>query len=751
MKREIENTFMKDKPRRKSAVKLFCSLFLALSVFGLSAQDIPVFGWRSHFSYHRITHVQASSDAVYAATDAAAYFIDKEDQSINNLNKNTGLNDIGISAMSIAEAKNRLLIGYENGNIDLIDNGTIININDILNADNLRDKTINSARFENEQLWIGANFGMALYAIDSKVIIEAYQNIGQNGDRVAINEFIISQDSIYAASSDGLISVSLDDQTNRQDFNFWQRQLTGIAFEQIIQTELGLMASSGSDLFQQIAGQWQFFLNTIDPIEELFIHDDQLYILTEQQLLRLENDILNPLLTAENGQLFTSLFIDNDQTYIGTSENGLLSYANLNSDPQMILPPGPSSDQNILNIDSAAHLFWLSDNSISLFSPSQNQWENQLVKLNNGSPVNDLNDFEVNTQHQVVSSYPGGLFVKDSEIFTPINEFSPNNTLNTLNNNYRLSGLAAGSSQNLWIVQNGISPALTLWEQELDNWTGFSLDHPQSDYLTDLFILENEDKWMPVEDARGGGVLVFNEESNRERYLNINGGQGGLPGSLVTDIVQDQDRFIWVATDEGICFFPNPEQILSNNSLTANIPIFDGGLLLRDEHITSIAIDPANRKWFGTLDDGIWLFSETGESLIQRFTSENSPLASDEIIDISIDSTSGEVFITTSAGISSFRSDATEGGPTHGNVKIYPNPVSPNFNGLVVLEALVNNARLKITDASGKLVRTLRSNGSTATWNVRNEQGARVSAGVYLVFSSNRDGSETYIGKIVII
>ena len=144
-------------------------------------------------------------------------------------------------------------------------------------------------------------------------------------------------------------------------------------------------------------------------------------------------------------------------------------------------------------------------------------------------------------------------------------------------------------------------PQLHQWDQVNDQWEAYTLTLPQAQFMTDVFVMSNQDKWMSIEDNRGGGIVVYNEESGNERYLNTNGGQGGLPWSLVTDVVQDEDRLIWVGTDEGICFFPIPDLILTNSPLTANIPIFEGGLLLkRDEYITSIAVDPANRKWFGT-------------------------------------------------------------------------------------------------------------------------------------------------------
>jgi len=740
---------MKDKHKKSSVSKTLFGLAFILTGLVTNAQDIPVFGWQSHFSYNNITQVIATSDQLIASTSAAAYYIDFDDQSTNFLNRNTGLSDIGIGALAISDNGQIVAFGYTNGNIDLLQNGVITNINDILEADNISEKRINSIGFEGSELWIATDFGMVRYSLSQGVILEAYQNIGVEGARVAINDFILTADSIYASSADGILSVSLDEETNRQDFNFWQRQLLGINFELIETTNEGLIASAGTDIFQLNAGQWEFLVNFEAPIRALEFSNGQTFILTENKLNLLSNGVSQTILTAEENQTFTSISFQGSQTFIGTEEQGILAYNGLSTELSIILPSGPQSDKNLMSSVASDMIYWLSDEAVSVFEPDQIQWNSIDIIEQNAGPINSLNDFSFSVFNSI-SSFDQGLFIEVENGFESIETFSSQHTLEQNNGSYRLSAIVQNEAD-LWLVQNGLTFQLNRWNQTTDDWQAYRLSHPQSNFLTGLYLINNNDKWMPVQDNRGGGVLVFNEEINRERYLNTNGGQGGLPGSLITDVAQDQDQFIWVATDEGICFFPSPNQILTNIALTASIPIYDGGLLLRDEHITSIAIDPANRKWFGTIDDGVWLFSETGEELIQHFTQENSPLPSNQIIDISIDESSGIVYFTTESGIASFRSDATRGTDTHINVKVYPNPVEPNFNGLVVIEELVNNAQIRLTDVSGKLVRSFNANGSTATWNLRDERGARVSSGVYLIFSSNEDGSETYVGKIVVI
>jgi hypothetical protein len=179
-------------------------------------------------------------------------------------------------------------------------------------------------------------------------------------------------------------------------------------------------------------------------------------------------------------------------------------------------------------------------------------------------------------------------------------------------------------------------------------------------------------------------------------------------------------------------------------------PIFENRFLLKDEKITDIEVDGGNRKWMGT-ERGVWLFNPSGDELVYNFNDQNSPLLSNVILDIAIDDETGEVFFATDYGIVSFRSGATSGGETFKSVKIFPNPVTAEFNGEVGISGLATDAIVKITDVNGKLVSEFQANGGTATWDVRDFRGKRPSTGIYLVFCALPDGSEKMVGKIAII
>ena len=254
---------------------------------------------------------------------------------------------------------------------------------------------------------------------------------------------------------------------------------------------------------------------------------------------------------------------------------------------------------------------------------------------------------------------------------------------------------------------------------------------------------------MPISSKDGGGIIVFNKQSNKSIYLTDQGGQGGLPGKKVSSITVDRNGQVWVGTEQGIAYFSKPTSIFDGN-VNATKPIYDNRFLLRDEKITALAIDGGNRKWIGT-ENGVWLFDAVGEKLFNNFTTDNSPLLSNRIQCIEINHTSGEVFFGTDKGLASFRSDATEGQENFDSVKIFPNPVTAQFNGLVAIEGLIADSIIKITDVAGKLVWQAMANGGSASWNMRDGNGNRVETGIYLVFSTAAEGSDKNVGKVAII
>ena len=113
----------------------------------------------------------------------------------------------------------------------------------------------------------------------------------------------------------------------------------------------------------------------------------------------------------------------------------------------------------------------------------------------------------------------------------------------------------------------------------------------------------------------------------------------------------------------------------------------------------------------------------------------------------------GEVFIGTEKGVISYRGEATEGGITHEDVYVFPNPVREDYDGPIAIRGLVQDAEVKITDVSGRMVYETIALGGQAIWDGRRvDNGERVSSGVYLVFSADPNlGQEKMVTKFLMI
>jgi ligand-binding sensor domain-containing protein len=290
-------------------------------------------------------------------------------------------------------------------------------------------------------------------------------------------------------------------------------------------------------------------------------------------------------------------------------------------------------------------------------------------------------------------------------------------------------------------------------------WRRFSFSSlVNNQFVGDLMIDSLGQKWMIVQNRVLLVARIEDGTVESFKLLNDQVGNGALSSSVILCMAQDQEGQIWVGTSKGISVFYSPEAILQSGSTvnwdSQKIIVAQGGFnqyLLESEEVTAIYVDGANRKWLGTRNAGLFLVSANGEEQIQHFTSENSPLLSNTILSLEMNGETGELFIGTNLGICSYRTDATAGGDKFQNVYAFPNPVERGYSGPIAITGLIRDADVKITDVSGNLVFSARSNGGTAIWNGNMFSGERASTGVYLVFCTNDNGEQTNVTKILLV
>lgn len=269
--------------------------------------------------------------------------------------------------------------------------------------------------------------------------------------------------------------------------------------------------------------------------------------------------------------------------------------------------------------------------------------------------------------------------------------------------------------------------------------------------------------------AQEGGIIAINhngtltnpKDDKIDRYDTVTDTEGNDIFMIFNyDMVEDQNGAVWMATDRGVFYIPDPTDATNVSTMRVKRPIVPrndgtnyGDYLLETERVYCIAVDPSNRKWLGTYSSGVYLVSEDGTKILAHYTAENSPLPSNWIYRITCDPNSNKVYFGTSNGLAEFDSDSSPAAEDYSEVYAYPNPVRPEYTGWITIAGLMDNSLVKIADMAGNVFFTARSEGGMVAWDGCDSSGNRVKTGVYLVFASqNATGSNKgAVAKIMVV
>lgn len=239
-------------------------------------------------------------------------------------------------------------------------------------------------------------------------------------------------------------------------------------------------------------------------------------------------------------------------------------------------------------------------------------------------------------------------------------------------------------------------------------------------------------------------------------FINEDGTE--VPETYIACAAEDKNGNIWFGSNVGVLY-------LDANDINENNPVFqqvkvprnDGtnlaDYLLANISVKCMAIDGGNRKWFGTENNGVYVVSDDCLTEVHHFTSSNSPLLDNNIEHISIDGTTGEVYISTTKGLCSYTSESTDANTelNSDNIYAYPNPVTPDFTGRITVNGLSYGSYVKIVNMSGILMAEGYSIGGSFQWDGCDSEGKKVASGVYTVLVADQNGKEGAGCKIAIV
>ena len=336
-----------------------------------------------------------------------------------------------------------------------------------------------------------------------------------------------------------------------------------------------------------------------------------------------------------------------------------------------------------------------------------------------------------------------------------------------LDNDYVLiNGIQFDKAGNLWVLNSqakGVNMLLLTKDKAWENYHQDLLEDSEGVSLTGLRSMFFDSRgylWFVNTSWKDPSVFCYNPSTNSLLKYNNFINQDGFSYSptYVNSVCEDKEKNIWVGTNIGPFMIQSDEVGQENVTFyQIKVPRNDGTIyadyLLNNVYINHIAIDGGNRKWFATNGAGVFLIGADNITQISNFMEDNSYLLSNAINSIAINQKSGKVYFLTDKGLCSYQSDATEPSEemTEDNVYAYPNPVTPDYTGLITITGLTYDADVKITASNGALIAQGRSNGGMFTWDGNDRQGRRVASGIYFVITATSEGKSGTVCKIAVI
>ena len=722
---------------------LFLILFISLTLTSSGQNELGGIGqWREHYNNRSVTQLGIAKNTngdkkIIGATTQQVFSITAKNK-VTLLGKSTGLHDISIACSAWDDAQSQLIIAYNNSNIDIVKGDQVYAITDLLLSNLYPSKKINHIYLLNQWALVSTDFGIVVIDLIKHEIKDTWF---PNNNRQVTKTFQIvsTQDVLYAATENGIWTCPL--KNNWISGNQWQNNsnFNNLGINKISQYNNIVYSANANSIYQLPVIIPYFNLNT-GQIKKIVINKDGLYTSfsngNKGGLLKVNSDKTS---TSILDSLYLSnpvdYLFDENNIWLADSINGLLLKNTSSNWIPLGGPAGNINGQIFINTKYLIAPFGGVDAGFSIYN--EEGWKNFNRISNKNLPI---------CYSSAADPIDGSIWLTSSDGLLKFNndkgtieQASPASFKGFFSN------IQFSSDGTLWSLLEGQG----ILQRQNNIWKLITPPNTLSlDGINKMFINQQGQAWMIA--PKYQGIMVYNPNASGEKWSVINTYNNNLPSSTVTSMMDDKNGTMWVGTNNGIGLFDCNEintckaylpQIKNNNGFA--------GLLFQKENVNCIIADGANRKWVGT-NNGTWLLSNDGTEIIERFTKNNSPLPNDTIRQIIIAPTTGEVFFNTAQQMASYRSTATSGATTMKQINIFPNPVSPNYNGPIAMRGLVENAMVKITSLSGKLVYQTRALGGQAIWDGKTYDGNKVATGVYLVFARDELGTEKAVGKIMI-
>lgn len=723
---------------------------------------------------------------------------------IRTYDRCSGLSDQKIAYIRWCQAARTLVIIYENGNVDLLDEtDNVTNLPQVRDA-SIPGKVINDLTVSGSKAYVSADFGLAVIDVGNRVLEEVYRM------KMAVKSTAIAGGQYVFAAKDSVCSAPFG--VNLNDAKQIRTLARDVTYNRVAASSDRFFASNTKDLAFFRLSEGALTPEGIQRVQRagsLYFtdmsaeHGKVLMLRSDGHLLLLPTS--DPTASPQDitcSKYLTGASFDGATYWLSEGMDGFSAYKLKNDALQStevrgIMVESPMRDLSYrlryegdrLLVAGGRNVVGTEDlNPFTASYCEGGRWYTVDEKASLEAGVKQHADFNhwngldvvqdpMDASHLFVSAYRSGLeeyrdgkFVQRYDADnSPLVSILPE--VATYYNYVSCSALEFDENANLWLAQQQVDVILRV-KKAAGGWTELSheslvgankLDRfffTSSSYNGERIRLLSSNGWVNT------GLFAFTVNSNLKfaasrlcsDWLNEAGVK--ITPERYFCFSEEPDGSIWMGTDMGLYILEDPRTVFASGTPQLHQIIInrDDGSGLADYlfdgiPITAMTRDAKGNKWVGTDGSGIYRISSDGQVQQYHYDTSNSPLPSNTVNDIAVNPVTGEVAVATMAGLALLKTGEVPAAESldYDNILIYPNPVVPGYHGLITITGLTENAEVKILSSSGQLVWYGHSTGGMCRWNGHSRNGGRVASGIYHVVCSTEDGDEAVIARIVMM